>query len=264
MISRRNDFLDDAGFSALYADTKSRMADTRDLLRYMYENSIDHAVAMAFPWHDAKNCSMHTEYMASVMKLNSGRVSCFGMVAVNSGRDQVSQQVREIKSAGLAGIGELGFYAGGFTTGNAQFTRHVLEAAAAESLPVCLHVNEPFGHMYNGKYAPRLDELYMILKEFREVKVILAHWGGGLFLYELMPEVKEALKNVYYDTAATPYLYTAGIYDSAIAAAGPGKIIFGSDYPLLGIKRYADALNTQDAAVLERIMYSNAAAILGL
>jgi predicted TIM-barrel fold metal-dependent hydrolase len=172
--------------------------------------------------------------------------------------------VREIKSAGLAGIGELGFYAEGFTEGSAKFTRHVLEAAGAESLPVCLHVNEPVGHMYSGKYAPQLDELFMILKEFREVKVILAHWGGGLFVYELMPEVKEALKNVYYDTAATPYLYTAGIYDSAAAAAGAGKIIFGSDYPLLGIKRYTGALGTMDAETRESIMYRNAAMILGL
>lgn len=263
-ISRRDDFLADAAFSLLYAGHKSTMADDADLLRYMDEDSIDHAVAMSFPWHKEKFCSMHNEYMAAVMQQHRGRVSCFGMVAVNSGRDQVKSQVRKIKSAGLAGIGELGFYAEGFTPANAELTRHVLEAAAAESLPVCLHVNEPVGHIYSGKYAPRLDELYMILSEFRDVKVILSHWGGGLFVYELMPEVKEALQNVWYDTAATPYLYKDEIYDSAVAAAGAKKILFGSDYPLLGIKRYTGALNTQDAAVREMVMYSNAAALLGL
>ena len=83
-------------------------------------------------------------------------------------------------------------------------------------------------------------------------------------MYELMPEVKDSLKNVWYDTAATPYLYSPGIYDCSIAAAGAGKILFGSDFPLLGIKRYTEALNKQDAAVREMIMYSNAATILGL
>lgn len=264
VISGRNDFLDDPGFSLLYSGHKSAMADASELLRYMDENSIDHAVAMAFPWYEEKNSSMHNEYMASVMPAKSGRVSCFGMVAVNSGRDEVRRQVQKIKSAGLSGIGELGFYAEGFTRDSAQFTRHVLEAAGNESLPVCLHVNEPVGHTYSGKYQPRLDELYMILKEFREVKVILSHWGGGLFVYELMPEVKDELRNVWYDTAATPYLYSPEIYDSAIAAAGAGKILFGSDYPLLGIKRYTDALNKQDTAVLEKILYRNAAGLLGL
>ncbi|HQO40271.1 MAG TPA: amidohydrolase family protein [Spirochaetota bacterium] len=264
IICRREYFLSDAAFSLLYAENQSRMADHSDLLLYMDENFIDHAVAMSFPWHTQKFCNLHNEYMAATMKQHSGRVSCFGMVAVNSGRDQVKQQVREIKSAGLAGIGELGFYAEGFTPENAEFTRHVLEAAGTESLPVCLHINEPVGHMYSGKYQPRLDELYIILKEFRDVKVILSHWGGGLFVYELMPEVKDSLKNVWYDTAATPYLYSPGIYDCSIAAAGAGKILFGSDFPLLGIKRYTEALNKQDAAVREMIMYSNAATILGL
>lgn len=264
IISRRDDFLADTGFSLLYAGHKSRMADDADLLRYMDENNIDHAAAMSFPWHDVKNCSMHNEYMAAVKQQHRGRVSCFGMAAVNSGRDEVKRQVHEIKSAGLAGIGELGFYAEGFTPESVEFARHVLEAAGAESLPVCLHVNEPVGHMYSGKYQPRLDELFMILREFREVKVILSHWGGGLFVYELMPEVKETLKNVWYDTAATPYLYSAGIYDSAIAAAGAGKIIFGSDFPLLGIKRYTDAIDVLAAADRERILHSNAASLLGL
>ena len=264
VITKRDDFLDDTAFSLLYAPSKSRIADDSDLLIYLDDNSIDHAVAMSFPWHTQKFCSLHNEYMAAVMQQHSGRVWCFGMVAVNSGRGQIKQQVREIKSAGLAGIGELGFYTEGFTRANAEFTRYVLEAAGSESLPVCLHVNEPVGHMYSGKYAPRLDELFIILKEFREVKVILSHWGGGLFVYELMPEVKEALRNVWYDTAATPYLFKNGIYDSAVAAAGAEKFLFGSDFPLLGIKRYTEALNTQDAAVREMIMYKNAAAILGL
>lgn len=262
MIGSRDSFTADQAFQLLYGDKKSGMADAADLLRYMDECSIDAAVAMAFPWHKEEHCSMHNEYMASVMRENSGRVYCFGMVAVNSGRGDVRRQVRDIKDSGLAGIGELGFYAGGFTPANSQFLRHVLEAAGAEELPVCLHVNEPVGHMYPGKYQPRLDELFMILKEFGGVRIMLAHWGGGLFMYELMPEVRDALGNVFYDTAATPYLYSPGIYNAAVNSAGAGKIIFGSDFPLLGIKRYKagiDALAGDDA---EKIMHLNAAALL--
>lgn len=262
VINSREKFLSDPGFSMLYADPESKMVHGDDLIAYMNESGINAAVAMAFPWHDEKNCAAHNKYMTAVMREHSGRVYCFGMVCVNSGRAEVKRQVRDIKSSGLAGIGELGFYSGGFTPGSAEFLRNVLEAAAEEKLPVCLHVNEPVGHLYPGKYQPRLDELYMILAEFREAIVILAHWGGGLFLYELMPEVKKALTNVFYDTAATPYLFGEGIYGAAIASAGKEKIVFGSDFPLLKAGRYMEALDGLETEVREKIMYSNAAGIL--
>lgn len=260
----RDECLQDPAFALLYADSKSRIADSDDLLLYMDESSIDIAVAMAFPWHDTKRSAMHNEYMAAINEKHRGRVYCFGTVAVTSGREEVKRQVHETKNSGLAGIGELGFYADGFTRDNARFLRNVLEAAGEESLPVCLHVNEPVGHMYNGKYRSGLHDLYMILSEFRDVKVVLAHWGGGMFMYELMPEVKESLVNVWYDTAATPFLYSGGIYDAAIASAGAEKIIFGSDFPLLGLQRYSGILEVLDSAHRERIMYRNAAAVLGL
>jgi predicted TIM-barrel fold metal-dependent hydrolase len=67
----------------------------------------------------------------------------------------------------------------------------------------------------------------------------LAHWGGGLFFYALMKkEVKQTLKNVYFDTAASPYLYDPEVYKSAIQLVGIDKILFGSDYPLLAPKKY--------------------------
>ena len=262
IIKNRRAYLADPAFALLYEHNKSIMADAVDLLVYMNEQHIDAALAMAFPWHDAKTCALHNEYMTAMARKHSGRVYCFGMVSVNSGRKEVKQQVREIKNSGLAGIGELGFYADGFNRVNAGFTRHVLEAAGAEKLPVCLHVNEPVGHTYSGKYQPRLDELYMILKEFREVRVILAHWGGGLFVYELMPEVREALANVFYDTAATPWLFGPGVYSTAITAAGVQKIIFGSDFPLLKMDRYMPAIGTLDDEASDRIMHRNAADIL--
>jgi len=262
VISSREKYFTDQAFSLLYNNDKSSMADASILLKYMDESGIDAAVAMSFPWRDAKTCSLHNSYMASVMKEFRGRIYCFGMVPLAPGRDEVFRRAKEIKGAGLAGIGEIGFYSEGFTRENALFLRHLLEAAGREDLPLCLHVNEPVGHMYSGKYKPGLDELYTILGEFREVSVILAHWGGGLFLYELMHEVREALAHVYYDTAATPYLYGQGIYDAAIAAAGADKIIFGSDFPLLRMERYTGAMSSLDPGTRERIMCGNALGLM--
>jgi predicted TIM-barrel fold metal-dependent hydrolase len=48
-----------------------------------------------------------------------------------------------------------------------------------------------------------------------------------------MKGVREQLKNVYYDTAATPLLYQPGVYQAVVSVVGPEKVLFGSDYPLL-------------------------------
>jgi hypothetical protein len=84
-----------------------------------------------------------------------------------------------------------------------------------------------------------LGDLYNLIKAFPDLTLILAHWGGGLFFFNLLKkEVSVTLKNVYFDTAASPYLYKPEIYRLAAEIIGPDKILFGSDYPLLPPSRY--------------------------
>jgi predicted TIM-barrel fold metal-dependent hydrolase len=77
----------------------------------------------------------------------------------------------------------------------------------------------------------------MILS-FPSLPIILAHWGGGFPFYELMPEVAKVMANVYYDTAASPFLYSKKIYAVAREIVGAEKIFFGTDFPLIRPQRY--------------------------
>jgi predicted TIM-barrel fold metal-dependent hydrolase len=82
-------------------------------------------------------------------------------------------------------------------------------------------------------------QIYRLVKRFPGNKIVLAHWGGGIFFFGLLKkEVKESLQNVYFDTAASPYLYDSEIYQVAVKIIGVDKILFGSDYPLLSPARY--------------------------
>ena len=78
-------------------------------------------------------------------------------------------------------------------------------------------------------------------------------------------EVKEALKNVFFDTAASPFLYEPEIYQLAIRLVGADNILFGSDYPLLPPVRYLSEIrdigltNSQ----IEKICGGNAKKLLG-
>ena len=73
--------------------------------------------------------------------------------------------------------------------------------------------------------------------------MVCAHWGGGLPFYALMPEVKKAMKNVFFDTAASPFLYSPQIYNQVIQLVGADRILFGTDYPLLKQRRMVDEVS---------------------
>ncbi|MCX5909724.1 MAG: amidohydrolase family protein, partial [Deltaproteobacteria bacterium] len=109
---------------------------------------------------------------------------------------------------------------------------------AEQQVPCLFHANEPVGHDYPGKSRGDLHSIYRLLQKLPENRIILAHWGGGFFFYELMPEVGRAARNVFYDTAASPYLYEPRIYNLALKIIGKERILFGSDFPLLSPPRY--------------------------
>ena len=81
-----------------------------------------------------------------------------------------------------------------------------------------------------------------------------------------MPEVAKAMANVYYDTAASPFLYSKKIYSIAARIVGAQKILFGSDFPLIPPRRYFDELEGSDLPEEDRrkILGLNISRLLGL
>lgn len=78
-----------------------------------------------------------------------------------------------------------------------------------------------------------------------------------------MPEVAEACARVYYDSAASPYLYRGEVYRLAAAAAGTEKILFATDYPLLPYERtLADARGGMAGSACEQAVLGGNAARL--
>lgn len=134
-------------------------------------------------------------------------------------------------------------------------------------MPVLIHTNEPLGHLYPGKTPNTLGQIYRLIRKFPDNKIILAHWGGGIFFFNLLKkEVKETLSNVYFDTAASPFLYDPEIYRVAKNIAGLDKILFGTDFPLLKPERYFKEFEKAglSAEEKERICGVNAAELLGI
>jgi predicted TIM-barrel fold metal-dependent hydrolase len=263
VIENRSRFVDDRNFNILYSDEKARLIDHRLLLQAMDSSHIDCAVALGYPWEKEEYYELQNQYFKRVMELSKGRIYPFATIPMIDERN-IDGYVKGIKDMGLCGIGEVGFYSSGFSRREEKILSRLFESALKYSLPVSLHVNESVGHEYVGKYETDFRRLYAILHEFRGLTVILAHWGGGMLFYELMPEVRESFANVYYDTAASPFLYRDEVYDIAARIVGSEKILFGTDYPLINYSRYVQSIERiiTDENDRENILGANAMRIL--
>jgi predicted TIM-barrel fold metal-dependent hydrolase len=142
----------------------------------------------------------------------------------------------------------------------------LVDVMLEHKLLLLLHTSEPVGHAYPGKGSVTPDRLYPFIAGFPELTIICAHWGGGLPFYALMPEVKQSLKNVYFDTAASPFLYTPAVYEHVSRLAGAEKILFGSDYPLMPPGRLLREIDSVDLSAEDRelVLSGNARRLLGI
>jgi len=181
-------------------------------------------------------------------------------------KEAVPEAVRCMEG-GLSGIGEIAFYESGIDDTALDRLFPLMEICRDKDLPFLIHTNEPVGHIYPGKTPNTMKQIYNLVKRFPENKIVLAHWGGGIFFFNLLKkDVKESLKNVYFDTAASPFLYDTQIYRYAKEIAGLDKILFGSDFPLLKPTRYFKELEKTGLSKnqIESICGRNAARLLKL
>jgi predicted TIM-barrel fold metal-dependent hydrolase len=150
-------------------------------------------------------------------------------------------------------VGELAVYDAGLSGSTIKAMGEVMAVCARADVPLLLHTNEPVGHSYPGKAPMTLRQIYAFVKAYPANTIVLAHWGGGLFFYALMKkEVREALTRVWFDTAASPFLYQPSVYRTAGEIVGFDKILFGSDYPLIPPERYFREMTTAGLAAPAR------------
>jgi predicted TIM-barrel fold metal-dependent hydrolase len=128
------------------------------------------------------------------------------------------------------------------------------------------HSSEPVGHLYPGKGLVTPEKLLTFISGFAGVPVVCAHWGGGLPFYALMPEVRQALENVYFDTAISPFLYRPEVYRLVRDLVGADRILFGSDYPVIAPSRLLKEIEASDLPEEDRplILSGNARRLLGI
>ena len=263
---KREDFFDrEPAFKLLYGVPGSRLCGAEELIRNMDDEGIDKSVVFGFPWYTEDYFKRNNDYVLDTVERYKGRLIGFGTACpVAHGADK---ELERCLRSGLSGIGELALYTETLSVDIVKGFEPIAEMAQRFDVPILLHTNEPLGHSYPGKTSLTLKEIYDFLQYFSDNRIILAHWGGGLFFYHLMKrEVKEVLQNTWFDTAASPFLYDKEIYSISTKIVGLEKILFGSDFPLLKPGRYLKEMReaglSKDA--IRKICGENGASLLNL
>jgi uncharacterized protein len=262
---RERFFSKEPAFELLYRDQKkSPLSTAEGLIAAMDRDGVQASVTFGFPWKTPDLIRRSNDYVLESMQRYPDRLR--GLACVNPEHPGAVAEAERCLKAGLKGLGELALYTASDGVSFEDRMAPLAALAGAHQVPLLLHTNEPVGHFYPGKAKLPFWDLYDLIKDFPGTTFILAHWGGGLWWYQMMKkEVAEVLRNTYYDTAASPFLYRPEIYRQAIQMIGVEKILYGSDYPLLGLKRYEKELEQAGVNQEEQaaVLGGNARRLLG-
>lgn len=235
-IAEREDY-----FASLVRGKVHKWAAVPDVLAAMDEDGVGESWITGFGFKDLGLCRLCNDYALEAASESGGRLKVMAVVPPTA--RGAAGEIERCSSLGAIGVGEIFPDGQDFDISNVEETWRLARACHESGMFVMLHTAEPVGRDYPGKGRTGPGEAYIFARNHPELRIVMAHWGGGLFLYESSREARVVLKNVRYDTAASPFVYDSGIFDVCGMGWTRGKIMYGSDYPLLRYPRFERMLD---------------------
>ena len=262
----RSEYIDnDPSFAMIYSQPEAKMATADELIDSMDKDGVDISVIVNYGWTTHEFCVETNDYILESIARYPDRLIGFCSVqpiAYDAAIDEIERCVK----GGVKGVGEMRPDIQLLDLLDEDVMKPFTEVIAKHKLILLTHASEPVGHDYPGKGSITPDMLYPFITSYPDLTIVCAHWGGGLPFYALMPEVQKAMANVFFDTAASPFLYSPQIYHQVIGLVGADKILFGSDYPLMPQSRLLKEIDSlelpEDSKNL--ILSGNARRLLGI
>ena len=248
----------DSTFNTLFSNSES-ISTAEELIDSMDTLKIDTSIILGMGWNDNKFNEYINDYLIESGKKYPERLIPITGIIPNGDNEAIYEAERCV-TLGAKGFGEIHADAQDIDIVDKKKFSPYVEILQSKNLPIILHSSEPVGHKYPGKGSSTPNKIERFVYNFPELKIILSHWGGGIFLYELMPEISSSFKNVYYDSATSPFLYDQKIFQIAIETVTSDKILFGSAFPIISQSRLLQELHNVIISDKDKqnIIYQNA------
>jgi predicted TIM-barrel fold metal-dependent hydrolase len=255
----------DAAFAQIYSGEKVRIATAEDLIDSMDREDIAFSVIVNYGWSTHDLCVETNDYILESVARYPGRLAGFCSISAFT-EDKSLAEVERCVRGGARGVGELRPDVQMPRSATPETLEPLSRLLREHKLMLLTHSSEPVGHLYPGKGAATPERLLVFISGFPGVPVVCAHWGGGLPFYTLMPEVRKALEDVYFDTAVSPFLYRPEVYRLVRDLVGADRILFGSDYPVIAPSRLLGEISESGLPEDDRdmILSGNARRLLGI
>ena len=246
----------DATFADLFCVDNCKFSTCEQLIQSMENSGVSKSIIMGMGWTNSDLNRYVNEYLLDAsVRYPKQLIPFTGIIPSFLQKDLI--EAERCLNEGSKGFGELHATQQNIDITNVKLMEPYMSLLMERGLPITIHCSEPVGHRYPGKGTTTPNILEKFVQNFPNNKIVMAHWGGGLPFFELMPEVKSLFRNVYYDTAATPFLYDHTIFTIGTKAAGSDKILFGSDFPLLSPQKIIRQIDNSDLDLDEKKLVLN-------
>lgn len=251
-------------FELLTASKVQKWGTAEELVAAMDESGVESALATTFAFRDQGLCREMNDYVLDAARSFPGRI--LPLAVVSPTRPGAGAEARRAFDLGAAGLGELFPDGQNFDLSCAEQLREICGICGEYNKFVLFHTAEQAGHQYAGKGAYGAREAAAFCRNFPLTRVVFAHFGGGLWAFAAMPEMCLLTANACFDTAAWPWLYEPKILDAIFAIGAGEKILFGSDWPILGLARYEKLIAQTGLSLEEKdaLLHGNAERLLAL
>ena len=255
----------DPCFGALYSSEKAKLATVEDVIESMDRDGVDVSVVMNIGWSTSELCRETNDYIMESVSRYPGRLEGFCSVQPME-TDEAVKEIERCAKGGLKGIGELRPDTQQIDFSDEYAMGPFTEAVKKYGMVLLFHASEPVGHLYPGKGVVTPEILYPFIAANPDIDIVLGHWGGGLPFYAMMPEVKKAMARVYFDAAASPFLYRPQVYEEVSRLVGGEHVLFGSDFPLMPQSRLINEIRASSLTEEEKelVLGGNARRLLDI
>lgn len=242
-------------------------ADIESQIKMMDETGIDKAV-LSYPTSDAHLklgsfslvARVYNDNVAKIIKRYPDRFIAAVVLPIDNSQDMMDTLKKAIEELGFKAISLASSYNGAYL--DEKRFLPLYKIAQEKNIPIFVHsqIVNPIGfeRVSDPLLTPVIEYVFDtticigkllmsdILREYREVKFIFAHFGGVIphlayrfdatyqmlrsinFVKDLKGNPTEYLKNIYVDTSGDR---RQANFLSALELVGPGHLLWGSDWP---------------------------------